>query len=132
MDCRKIWCNHIFLTLTSLIVLIVNISTNYYIDAKYNDLNENITRLGYRISGAEDMIKDVIAMSYSNRVDIATIRKYEEENVKSKFNAIRNDLNSIKTQLRKVKNLDKFDRELESVRKSVDKIEDTMGNKKWY
>ena len=130
MDCRKIWCNHIFLTLTSLIVLIVNISTNYYIDAKYNDLNENITRLGYRISGAEDMIKDVIAMSYSNRVDIATIRKYEEENVKSKFNAIRNDLNSIKTQLRKVKNLDKFDRELESVRKSVDKIEDTMDNKK--
>jgi GTP1/Obg family GTP-binding protein len=110
--------------------LIINISTNYYIDAKYNDLNENITRLGYRISGAEDMIKDVIAMSYSNRVDIATIRKYEEENVKSKFNAIRNDLNSIKTQLRKVKNLDKFDRELESVRKSVDKIEDTMDNKK--
>lgn len=130
MDCRKIWCNHIFLTLTSLIVLIVNISTNYYIDAKYNDLNENITRLGYRISGAEDMIKDVISMSYSNRVDIATIRKYEEENVKSKFNAIRNDLNSIKTQLRKVKNLDKFDMELESVRKSVDKIEDTMDKKK--
>lgn len=130
MDCRKIWCNHIFLTLASLIVLIINISTNYYIDAKYNDLNENITRLGYRISGAEDMIKDVIAMSYSNRVDIATIRKYEEENVKSKFNAIQNDLNSIKTQLRKVKNLDKFDRELESMRKSVDKIEDTMDNKK--
>lgn len=130
MDCRKIWCNHIFLTLTSLIVLIVNISTNYYIDAKYDAINENITRLGYRISGAEDMIKDVIAMSYSNRVDIATIRKYEEENVKSKFNAIRNDLNSIKTQLRKVKNLDKFDRELESARKSVDKIEDTMDNKK--
>jgi GTP1/Obg family GTP-binding protein len=110
--------------------LIVNISTNYYIDAKYDALNENITRLGYRISGAEDMIKDVIAMSYSNRVDIAAIRKYEEESVKSKFNAIRNDLNSIKTQLRKVKNLDKFDRELESVRKSVDKIEDTMDNKK--
>lgn len=130
MDCRKIWCNHVFLTLTSLIVLIINISTNYYIDAKYNDLNENITRLGYRISGAEDMIKDVIAMSYSNRVDIATIRKYEEENVKSKFNAIRSDLSSIKTQLRKVKNLDKFDRELESARKSVDKIEDTMDNKK--
>lgn len=130
MDCRKIWCNHIFLTLASLIVLIINISTNYYIDAKYDDLNENITRLGYRISGAEDMIKDVIAMSYSNRVDIATIRKYEEENVKSKFNAIRNDLNSIKTQLREIKNLDKFDRKLESVRKSVDKIEDTMDNKK--
>ena len=130
MDCRKIWCNHIILTLTSLIVLIINISTNYYIDAKYDDLNENITRLGYRISGAEDMIKDVIAMSYSNRVDIATIRKYEEENVKSKFNAIRNDLNSIKTQLREIKNLDKFDRKLESVRKSVDKIEDTMDKKK--
>lgn len=130
MDCRKIWSNHVFLTLTSLIVLIVNISTNYYIDAKYDALNENITRLGYRISGAEDMIKDVIAMSYSNRVDIATIRKYEEENVKSKFNAIRNDLNSIKTQLREIKNLDKFDRKLESVRKSVDKIEDTMDNKK--
>lgn len=130
MDCRKIWCNHVFLTLTSIIVLIINISTNYYIDVKYNDLNENITRLGYRISGAEDMIKDVIAMSYSNRVDIATIRKYEEENVRSKFNAIRNDLSSIKTQLRKVKNLDKFDRELESVRKSVDKVEDTMDNKK--
>lgn len=130
MDCRKIWCNHIFLTLASLIVLIINISTNYYIDAKYNALNEDITKLGYRISGAEDMIKDVIAMSYSNRVDIATIRKYEEENVRSKFNAIRNDLSSIKTQLRKVKNLDKFDRELESVRKSVDKVEDTMDNKK--
>lgn len=50
--------------------------------------------------------------------------------MKSKFNAIRNDLDSIKTQLREIKNLDKFDRKLESVRKSVDKIEDTMDNKK--
>lgn len=78
MDCRKIWCNHIFLTLASLIVLIINISTNYYIDAKYNALNEDITKLGYRISGAEDMIKDIIVMSHSNRVDVATIRKYGE------------------------------------------------------
>lgn len=132
MDCRKIWCNHIFLTLASLIVLIINISTNYYIDAKYNALSEDITKLGYRISGAEDMIKDIIVMSHSNRVDVATIRKYGERDVKSKFNAIRNDLDSIKTQLREIKNLDKFDRKLESVRKSVDKIEDTMDNKKWY
>ena len=132
MDCRKIWCNHIFLTLASLIVLIINISANYYIDAKYNALNEDITKLGYRISGAEDMIKDIIVMSHSNRVDVATIRKYGERDVKSKFNAIRNDLDSIKTQLREIKNLDKFDRKLESVRKSVDKIEDTMDNKKWY
>lgn len=130
MDCRKIWCNHIFLTLASLIVLIINISTSYYIDTKYNALNEDITKLGYRISGAEDMIKDIIAMSHNNRVDIATIHKYGERDVKSKFNAIRNDLNSIKTQLREIKNLDKFDRKLESVRKSVDKIEDTMDNKK--
>lgn len=130
MDCRKIWCNHIFLTLASLIVLIINISTSYYIDAKYNALNEDITKLGYRISGAEDMIKDIIVMSHSNRVDVATIRKYGERDVKSKFNAIRNDLDSIKTQLREIKNLDKFDRKLESVRKSVDKIEDTMDNKK--
>lgn len=130
MDCRKIWCNHVFLTLASLIVLIINISTSYYIDAKYNALNEDITKLGYRISGAEDMIKDVIAMSYSSRVEIATIRKYEEKDVKSKLNAIQNDLNSIKTQLREIKNLDKFDRKLESMRKSIDKIEDTMDNKK--
>lgn len=132
MDCRKIWCNHIFLTLSSLVILIANISANYYVDTKYNSLNENISKLELRIVETEDMIKDMISMSSSNRMDIETIRRYSERDIKSKFSAIRSDLDSIKLQLREMKNLDKFDKRLESMKKSVEKIEDTMDDKKWY
>lgn len=130
MDYRKIWCNHIFLTLSSLVILIANISANYYVDTKYNTLNENISKLESRIVETEDMVKDMISMSSSNRRDIETIRRYSERDIKSKFTAIRSDLDSIKLQLREMKNLDKFDRRLESMKKSVEKIEDTMGDKK--
>ena len=130
MDCRKIWCNHIFLTLSSLVILIANISANYYVDTKYNSLNENISKLELRIVETEDMIKDMISMSSSNRMDIETIRRYSERDIKSKFSAIRSDLDSIKLQLREMKNLDKFDKRLESMKKSVEKIEDTMDDKK--
>ena len=130
MDCRKIWCNHIFLTLSSLIILIANISANYYVNTKYNALNENISKLESRIVETEGMVRDMISMSSSNRIDIQTIRKYSEGDVKNKFSAIRSDLDSIKLQLREMKNLDKFDRRLESMKKSVEKIEDTMDDKK--
>lgn len=130
MDCRKIWCNHIFLTLSSLIILITNISANYYVNTKYNALNENISKLESRIVETEGMVRDMISMSSSNRIDIQTIRKYSEGDMKSKFSAIRSDLDSIKNQLREMKNLDKFDRRLESMKKSVEKIEDTMDDKK--
>lgn len=130
MDCRKIWCNHIFLTLSSLIILIANISANYYVNTKYNALNENISKLESRIVETEGMVRDMISMSSSNRIDIQTIRKYSEGDMKSKFSAIRSDLDSIKLQLREMKNLDKFDRRLESMKKSVEKIEDTMDDKK--
>lgn len=130
MDCRKIWCNHIFLTLSSLIILIANISANYYVNTKYNALNENISKLESRIVETEGMVRDMISMSSSNRIDIQTIRKYSEGDMKSKFSAIRSDLDSIKNQLREMKNLDKFDRRLESMKKSVEKIEDTMDDKK--
>ena len=130
MDCRKIWCNHIFLTLSSLIILIANISANYYVNTKYNALNENITKLESRIVETEGMIKDMVTMSSSNRMDIENIRKYSERDIKSKFSAIRSDLDSIKLQLREMRNLDKFDRRLESMKKSVEKIEDTMDDKK--
>lgn len=132
MDCRKIWCNHIFLTLSSLIILIANISANYYVNTKYNALNENISKLESRIVETEGMVRDMISMSSSNRIDIQTIRKYSEGDMKSKFSAIRSDLDSIKLQLREMKNLDKFDRRLESMKKSVEKIEDTMDDEKWY
>lgn len=132
MDCRKIWCNHIFLTLSSLIILIANISANYYVNTKYNALNENISKLESRIVETEGMVRDMISMSSSNRIDIQTIRKYSERDMKNKFSAIRSDLDSIKLQLREMKNLDKFDRRLESMKKSVEKIEDTMDDKKWY
>lgn len=130
MDCRKIWCNHIFLTLSSLIILIANISANYYVNTKYNALNENISKLESRIVETEGMVRDMISMSSSNRIDIQTIRKYSEGDMKSKFSAIRSDLDSIKLQLREMKNLDKFDRRLESMKKSVEKIEDTMDDEK--
>lgn len=130
MDCRKIWCNHIFLTLSSLIILIANISANYYVNTKCSALNENISKLESRIVETEDMIKDMVTMSSSNRIDIESIRKYSERDIKSKFSAIRSDLDSIKLQLREMKNLDKFDRRLESMKKSVEKIEDTMDDKK--
>lgn len=130
MDCRKIWCNHIFLTLSSLIILIANISANYYVNTKYNALNENIAKLESRIVETEGMIKDMVTMSSSNRMDIENIRKYSERDIKSKFSAIRSDLDSIKLQLREMKNLDKFDRRLESMKKSVEKIEDTMDDEK--
>ena len=130
MDCRKIWCNHIFLTLSSLIILIANISANYYVNTKYNALNENISKLESRIVETEGMVRDMIYMSSSNRMDIETIRKYSERDMKNKFSAIRSDLDSIKNQLREMKNLDKFDRRLESMKKSVEKIEDTMDDKK--
>jgi len=130
MDCRKIWCNHIFLTLSSLIILIANISANYYVNTKCTALNENISKLESRIVETEDMIKDMVTMSSSNRMDIESIRKYSERDIKSKFSAIRSDLDSIKLQLREMKNLDKFDRRLESMKKSVEKIEDTMDDKK--
>ena len=130
MDCRKIWCNHIFLTLSSLIILIANISANYYVNTKYNALNENIAKLESRIVETEGMIKDMVTMSSSNRMDIENIRKYGERDIKSKFSAIRSDLDSIKLQLREMRNLDKFDRRLESMKKSVEKIEDTMDDKK--
>lgn len=130
MDCRKIWCNHIFLTLSSLIILITNISANYYVNTKYNALNENISKLESRIVETEGMVRDMISMSSSNRIDIQTIRKYSEGDMKSKFSAIRSDLDSIKLQLREMKNLDKFDRRLESMKKSVEKIEDTMDDEK--
>lgn len=130
MDCRKIWCNHIFLTLSSLIILIANISANYYVNTKYNALNENISKLESRIVETEGMVRDMISMSSSNRIDIQTIRKYSEGDMKSKFSAIRSDLDSIKLQLREMKNLDKFDRRLESMKKSVEKIEDTMYDEK--
>lgn len=130
MDCRKIWCNHIFLTLSSLIILIANISTNYYVNTKCTALNENISKLESRIVETEDMIKDMVTMSSSNRMDIESIRKYSERDIKSKFSTIRSDLDSIKLQLREMKNLDKFDRRLESMKKSVEKIEDTMDDKK--
>lgn len=130
MDCRKIWCNHIFLTLSSLIILIANISANYYVNTKYNALNENISKLESRIVETEDMIKDMVTMSSSNRMDIENIRKYSERDIKSKFSAIRSDLDSIKSQLREMRNLDKFDRRLESMKKSVEKIEDTMDDEK--
>lgn len=132
MDCRKIWCNHIFLTLSSLIILIANISANYYVNTKYNALNENISKLESRIVETEGMVRDMISMSSSNRIDIQTIRKYSEGDMKNKFSAIRSDLDSIKLQLREMKNLDKFDRRLESMKKSVEKIEDTMDDEKWY
>lgn len=132
MDCRKIWCNHIFLTLSSLIILIANISANYYVNTKYNALNENISKLESRIVETEGMVRDMISMSSSNRIDIQTIRKYSERDMKNKFSAIRSDLDSIKLQLREMKNLDKFDRRLESMKKSVEKIEDAMDDKKWY
>lgn len=130
MDCRKIWCNHIFLTLSSLIILITNISANYYVNTKYNALNENISKLESRIVETEGMVRDMISMSSSNRIDIQTIRKYSERDMKSKFSTIRSDLDSIKLQLREMKNLDKFDRRLESMKKSVEKIEDTMDDEK--
>lgn len=130
MDCRKIWCNHIFLTLSSLIILIANISANYYVNTKYNALNENISKLESRIVETEGMVRDMISMSSSNRIDIQTIRKYSERDMKSKFSTIRSDLDSIKLQLREMKNLDKFDRRLESMKKSVEKIEDTMDDEK--
>lgn len=130
MDCRKIWCNHIFLTLSSLIILIANISANYYVNTKYNALNENISKLESRIVETEGMVRDMISMSSSNRIDIQTIRKYSERDMKNKFSAIRSDLDSIKLQLREMKNLDKFDRRLESMKKSVEKIEDTMDDEK--
>lgn len=130
MDCRKIWCNHIFLTLSSLIILIANISANYYVNTKYNALNENISKLESRIVETEVMVRDMISMSSSNRIDIQTIRKYSERDIKSKFSAIRSDLDSIKLQLREMKNLDKFDRRLKSMKKSVEKIEDTMDDEK--
>ncbi len=130
MDCRKIWCNHIFLTLSSLIILIANISANYYVNTKYNALNENIAKLESRIVETEGMIKDMVSMSSSNRMDIESIRKYSERDIKSKFSAIRSDLDSIKSQLREMRNLDKFDRRLESMKKSVEKIEDTMDDEK--
>lgn len=130
MDCRKIWCNHIFLTLSSLIILIANISANYYVNTKYNALNENISKLESRIVETEGMVRDMISMSSSNRIDIQTIRRYSERDMKSKFSAIRSDLDSIKLQLREMKNLDKFDRRLESMKKSVEKIEDTMDDEK--
>lgn len=130
MDFRKIWCNHIFLTLSSLIILIANISANYYVNTKYNALNENISKLESRIVETEGMVRDMISMSSSNRIDIQTIRKYSEGDMKSKFSAIRSDLDSIKLQLREMKNLDKFDRRLESMKKSVEKIEDTMDDEK--
>lgn len=130
MDCRKIWCNHIFLTLSSLIILIANISANYYVNTKYNALNENISKLESRIVETEGMVRDMISMSFSNRIDIQTIRKYSEGDMKNKFSAIRSDLDSIKLQLREMKNLDKFDRRLESMKKSVEKIEDTMDDEK--
>lgn len=130
MDCRKIWCNHIFLTLSSLIILIANISANYYVNTKYNALNENISKLESRIVETEGMVRDMISMSSSNRIDIQTIRKYSERDMKNKFSAIRSDLDSIKLQLREMKNLDKFDRRLESMKKSVEKIEDAMDDKK--
>lgn len=130
MDCRKIWCNHIFLTLSSLIILIANISANYYVNTKYNALNENISKLESRIVETEGMVRDMISMSSSNRIDIQTIRKYSERDMKNKFSSIRSDLDSIKLQLREMKNLDKFDRRLESMKKSVEKIEDTMDDKK--
>lgn len=130
MDCRKIWCNHIFLTLSSLIILIANISANYYVNTKYNALNENISKLESRIVETEGMVRDMISMSSSNRIDIQTIRKYSEGDMKSKFSAIRSDLDSIKLQLREMKNLYKFDRRLESMKKSVEKIEDTMDDEK--
>lgn len=130
MDCRKIWCNHIFLTLSSLIILIANISANYYVNTKYNALNENISKLESRIVETEGMVKDMISMSSSNRIDIQTIRKYSERDMKSKFSTIRSDLDSIKLQLREMKNLDKFDRRLESMKKSVEKIEDAMDDEK--
>lgn len=130
MDCRKIWCNHIFLTLSSLIILIANISANYYVNTKYNALNENISKLESRIVETEGMVRDMISMSSSNRIEIQTISKYSERDMKSKFSAIRSDLDSIKLQLREMKNLDKFDRRLESMKKSVEKIEDTMDDKK--
>ena len=132
MDCRKIWCNHIFLTLSSLIILIANISANYYVNTKYNALNENISKLESRIVETEGMVRDMISMSSSNRIDIQTIRKYSERDMKSKFSTIRSDLDSIKLQLREMKNLDKFDRRLESMKKSVEKIEYTMDDEKWY
>jgi hypothetical protein len=130
MDCRKIWCNHIFLTLSSFIILIANISANYYVNTKYNALNENISKLESRIVETEGMVRDMISMSSSNRIDIQTIRRYSERDMKSKFSAIRSDLDSIKLQLREMKNLDKFDRRLESMKKSVEKIEDTMDDEK--
>lgn len=130
MDCRKIWCNHIFLTISSLIILIANISANYYVNTKYNALNENIAKLESRIVETEGMIKDMVTMSSSNRMDIENIRRYSERDIKSKFSAIRSDLDSIKLQLREMKNLDKFDRRLESMKKSVEKIEDTMDDEK--
>lgn len=130
MDCRKIWCNHIFLTLSSLIILIANISANYYVNTKYNALNENISKLESRIVETEGMVRDMISMSFSNRIDIQTIRKYSEGDMKNKFSAIRSDLDSIKLQLREMKNLDKFDIRLESMKKSVEKIEDTMDDEK--
>lgn len=130
MDCRKIWCNHIFLTLSSLIILIANISANYYVNTKYNALNENISKLESRIVETEGMVRDMISMSSSNRIDIQTIRKYSERDMKNKFSAIRSDLDSIKLQLREMKNLDKFDRRLESMKKSVERIEDTMDDEK--
>lgn len=130
MDCRKIWCNHIFLTLSSLIILIANISANYYVNTKYNALNENISKLESRIVETEGMVRDMISMSSSNRIDIQTIRRHSERDMKSKFSAIRSDLDSIKLQLREMKNLDKFDRRLESMKKSVEKIEDTMDDEK--
>ena len=130
MDCRKIWCNHVFLTLSSLIILIANISVNYYVDTKCNAINENISKLESRIVETEGMIKDMITMSSSNRIDIESIRKYSERDIKSKFSAIRSDLDSIKSQLGEMRNLDKFDRRLESMKKSVENIEDTMDNKK--
>lgn len=130
MDCRKIWCNHIFLTLSSLIILIANISANYYVNTRYNALNENISKLESRIVETEGMVRDMISMSSSNRIDIQTIRKYSERDMKSKFSTIRSDLDSIKLQLVEMKNLDKFDRRLESMKKSVEKIEDTMDDEK--
>ena len=130
MDCRKIWCNHVFLTLSSLMILIANISANYYVDTKCNAINENISKLESRIVETEGMIKDMITMSSSNRIDIESIRKYSERDIKSKFSAIRSDLDSIKSQLGEMRNLDKFDRRLESMKKSVENIEDTMDNEK--
>jgi len=118
------------LTLSSFIILIANISANYYVNTKYNALNENISKLESRIVETEGMVRDMISMSSSNRIDIQTIRRYSERDMKSKFSAIRSDLDSIKLQLREMKNLDKFDRRLESMKKSVEKIEDTMDDEK--